>query len=101
MARIVVTEDSDRDLDALLLDLAGKAGVPVAIRYNGLFESLYDRLAAHPAIGASRLALGRDIRVGIVTPYIVIYHYDPSDDVVTILPIVHGRRRINRDLMPG
>ena len=33
MARVVVTEDADRDLDALLLDLAGKAGVPVAIRY--------------------------------------------------------------------
>jgi len=101
MARIVVAEDADRDLDDVLLDLAGKAGTPVAIRYVDLFERLYDRLAEHPAIGAARPGLGRGIRIGIVTPYIVIYHHDPAADLVTILRIVHSRRRIDRGLVPS
>lgn len=100
MARVVVAEDADRDLDEVLHDLAGKAGSAVAIRYSELFERLYDRLAEHPAIGASRPVLGRGIRIGIVTPYVVIYHHDLADDLVTILRIVHGRRRINRGLVP-
>jgi toxin ParE1/3/4 len=51
-------------------------------------------LAAHPGIGASRPALGRDIRIGIVSPTIVIYRHTPADDTVVVLRVVHGRRRI-------
>ena len=59
------------------------------------------RLTKHPAIGAPRLALGRDIRIGIVSPCIVIYRHGVDDDTVTVLRIVHGRRRIAGMLLSG
>jgi hypothetical protein len=34
-------------------------------------------------------------------PYIVIYEYDRAKDVVTILRIVHGRRKITGKLLRG
>jgi hypothetical protein len=41
--------------------------------------------------------LGRHIRIGVVTPYIVIYELEP--DHVMVLPIVDGRRKITRRLI--
>ena len=73
--------------------LAGKAGYDVAARYIASFEKLYDRLADHPDSGAPRPALGPQVRIGIVPPYIVIYEHDATDDAVIVLRIVHGRRR--------
>lgn len=71
------------------------------MKYNALFERLYDRLAAHPGIGAPRPALGRDIRIGIVSPYIVNYRHTRADDIVTVLRVVHDRRRITGRLLPA
>jgi toxin ParE1/3/4 len=102
MARIIIASPADADTDGILTDLAGKAGFRVALKFDALFGALYRRLEDHPAIGAPRPRLGFDIRIGIVTPYIVIYRYDVSDDVVTVLRIVHGRRRITSQLLrPG
>jgi toxin ParE1/3/4 len=63
------------------------------------FEHLYDRLTDHPEACPPRGALGPNIRIGIVPPYIVIYDYDQAADLVTILRIVHGRRRITGKLL--
>ncbi|HYZ24688.1 MAG TPA: hypothetical protein VE690_21265 [Rhodopila sp.] len=38
--------------------------------------------------------LGSTIGIGIVSPHIVIYRHSASDDVVTVLRIVHGPHRI-------
>jgi toxin ParE1/3/4 len=76
-----------------------KAGARTALKFRLLFKALFDRLADHPAIGPRRPALGRDVRIGIVSPYIVIYRYDGADDTVTVLRIVHGRRDITVRLL--
>lgn len=83
----------------ILADLAATAGHRVAARYLDLFEALYDRLSPYPEGGAPRLTLGQDVRIGIVSPYIVIYRYAAHDDTVTVLRIVHGRRRITGKLL--
>jgi toxin ParE1/3/4 len=57
------------------------------------FSKGYGRLADHRGSGAPRPALGQNIRIGIVTPFVVIYRNDDSG-TVTVLRIVHGRRRI-------
>lgn len=93
MARVVIASSADADYAEILADLAAKAGWRVAAQYNERFESLYDRLANHPRSGAPRPALGPHMRIGIVSPYIVIYNNE-NEDTVTILRIVHGRRRI-------
>jgi toxin ParE1/3/4 len=65
-----------------------------AIKYRTLFRKLYEQLAGHPDSGAPRPALGPNIRIGVVSPYIVIYRHVEVAATVTILRIVHGRRRI-------
>jgi plasmid stabilization system protein ParE len=99
MVRVIVTASADADLDAIQTDLAQAAGIRIAEKYTALFERLYDRLAEHPDSGAPRPALGEDIRIGIVLPYIVIYRHGDVDDVVTVLRIVHGRRKISAKLI--
>jgi toxin ParE1/3/4 len=60
----------------------------------------YRRLIDHPASGARRPALGRDIRIGVVSPYLVIYRYAKAANTVTVLRILHGQRGISRTLLP-
>jgi toxin ParE1/3/4 len=98
-ARIVVTDTADSDSSFIYADLHGKAGMPTVVKYRALFRRLYERLTDFPKSGAPRPKLGPDIRIGIVSPYIVIYRYDEADNSVVILRIVHGRRRITGKLL--
>jgi toxin ParE1/3/4 len=101
MTHVVVTSSADADVHAIQIDLARATGIQVAERYTALLESLYDRLAEHPDSGAPRPALGKDVRIGIGLPYIVIYRHSAIDDIVTVLRIVHGRRNITAKLISG
>jgi toxin ParE1/3/4 len=99
MARVIIAATADADTDGILVDLAAKGGRRLAAKYNDLFENLYDRLGDFPGSGAPRPAIGADIRIGIVSPYIVIYRHSVDNDTVTVLRIVHGRRRITGELL--
>ena len=99
MARIIVTESASVDEAAILNDLNTKAGLQTVVKFRTLFRNLYDRLGDHPDIGAPRPAFGQNIRIGIVSPYIIIYRHSAEDDTVTMLRIVHGRRRITGKLL--
>jgi plasmid stabilization system protein ParE len=99
MARVIVTSSADADVHAIQSDLAKAAGIRIAAKYTALFGKLYDRLAEHPDSGAPRPSLGKDIRIGIVVPYIVIYRHHEADDIVTVLRVVHGRRNITSKLI--
>ncbi|MGE0372935.1 MAG: type II toxin-antitoxin system RelE/ParE family toxin [Gammaproteobacteria bacterium] len=99
MARIIIAPEADADTDGIIAYLAANAGGRVAVKYIDLLDRLYERLIDHPASGALRPALGANIRIGIVSPYIVIYRHSAADSTVTILRIVHGRRRISGNLL--
>jgi toxin ParE1/3/4 len=99
MTRIIIAPAAASDTRDILIDLADKAGSQVAAKYAGLFEHLYDCLELFPASGAPRPALGKDVRIGIVDPYIVLYRHTMTIDAVTVLRIVHGRRRITKALL--
>lgn len=101
MARVVIAASASIDQAAILTDLMAKAGPATALKFRNLFSALFDRLARHPDIGPVRPALGPTIRLGIVPPYIAIYDHDRDDDVVTVLRIVHGRRRISGAMLAG
>jgi toxin ParE1/3/4 len=48
-----------------------------------------------PDSGAPRPAVSPIARIGVISPYLVIYEFDPaSGGPVTIQRIVHGRRKI-------
>jgi toxin ParE1/3/4 len=84
MARVIIAASADADTDVILADLAREAGGRAAVKYDRLVDRLYERLAAHPAIGAPRPALGTNIRIGIVSPYIIIYRHSGEDDTVMV-----------------
>jgi plasmid stabilization system protein ParE len=97
MARVIVTDRAKRDLRRILSDLNERAGFRVAERYGADFKATYRRLVDIPAGGPPRPALGANTRIAIVFPCIVVY--DHEDDTVTVLRVLHGRRKITRDLI--
>jgi toxin ParE1/3/4 len=93
--RIVFTSLADADTAQIIGDPNKQAGENVADRCYAYFDSLYRRLERFPDCGAPRPKLGRYVRIAIVSPYVIIYeHID--DDLVMIMRVVHGRRKITR-----
>lgn len=84
MAHILIAPAGTRDTFVILAHLIAQAGRQTAAKYEAMLQRLYLRLSDHPAIGAPRPALGRNIRIGIVTPYVVIYRHTKNTDTVTI-----------------
>lgn len=99
MAQIVFTESADADANAILEELKVVAGLRTASKYRTLFSKLYAHLADYPDGGPPRRSLGPRIRIGIVFPYLVIYEHDAIQDVVTVLRILHGRRKISGTML--
>jgi toxin ParE1/3/4 len=99
VARVVITDPADADSTEIIRDLTAKAGELVADRYEADFDALYRRLERFPESGAPRPALGRLVRIGVVSPYNVIHEYIEADDAVTIMRIVPGRRRFTRRML--
>ena len=101
MARVIFTALADQDTADILTALAREAGYSVAEAYNARFEVLLNRVADHPKSCQARPQLGASIRVGVVTPYLVIYRYSTDDDTVSVVRILHGSRRLTRENIRG
>ena len=72
MARVVFTAAADADAAAIFDYLYAKAGKSTVLKYRAAFKTLYEHLANFPDSGAPRPKVGGRIRIGIVTPYIVV-----------------------------
>jgi toxin ParE1/3/4 len=94
MTRLVVTEQTQTDLDGILTYLETEAGPHVVYDYRRRFEATIERLVHFPESGAPRPALGPGIRIAVVSPYILIHRYVGDDDTLTLLRVMHGRRKI-------
>jgi toxin ParE1/3/4 len=101
VARVVFTAAADADAAYIFEDLYAKAGKPTVIKYRALFKKLYDNLTDFPDSGPPRPKIGANIRIGVVSPYIVIYKHNQADDAINVLRIVHGRRKITGKLLRG
>jgi toxin ParE1/3/4 len=71
----------------------------VVTKYYQLFDAVYQRLETWPASGPVRPRLGKLARIAVVTPYVMIYDWNPATDTITIVRIVRGSRRITRKLV--
>ncbi|HAH11604.1 MAG TPA: hypothetical protein DCL54_10895 [Alphaproteobacteria bacterium] len=100
MAEVEVTEPAIADIAAILEHLEARAGRTIADRYTQGFIDAYDRLAQFPEQGAPRPRLGMDVRLLMVPPYNLLYRYDGNLDLVRVLRVLHGRRKISRKMVP-
>ncbi len=97
MATVFLTPQMLIDEGEILAYLADEAGPKVAIDYKRKFDAFYDAMVDFPALCAPRKALGRNIRVGYVIPYAIIYSYVRTKNHVEILRIIHAKRLITKD----
>ncbi len=98
MAKVMITATADADVADILDYLADEAGAFIVARYERSFDQLYAHLALYPESCPRRPRLSPTARLGIVSPYVVLYTYMPADDTVSIVRVIHGRRRITRKL---
>jgi toxin ParE1/3/4 len=97
MAHVIVTGPAEADVAQIIIHLTEAAGYDVAARYLGAFDAVYDRLAQFPDMGPPRSSLGRDTRIALVHPYVMVY--DHSDDRVIVLRVLHDARNITRGVV--
>jgi toxin ParE1/3/4 len=95
----LVQAKAEADLAAILDDLEQRAGPATAVKYAKAFDACLERLSIFPGLGAPRRRLGTLTRLSIVSPYLVFYDYDEPGDTVTVLRILHGRRKITKRLL--
>jgi plasmid stabilization system protein ParE len=84
-------------LPKFLQYLTAEAGPRVALDYREQFRAFNRLLSDYPDIWPLRARLGRTIRIGRVSPYLVIYRRD--NEAVIVLRVVHGRRRITEAML--
>ena len=97
MAKLIVSPQAALDAAAIVELLSDKAGIDVAAKYLREIDALFERISVFPRSGMRSPSLGRDIRFGVVEPYVIIYRY--RADTVTVARIVDGRRNITRQLV--
>ncbi len=64
-----------------------------------IFGRFFDVPPSSRESGAARSLLRPKVRVGIVAPYVVVYEYNDAEEAVLVLRIVHGRRKLSRQMI--
>lgn len=98
MAQIAITPAASANLQEIYAYLTSEAGIGTAIKYRQRFDALYRHLVLYPESCPRRPKLDPAARLGIVSPYVVLYTYAPANDTVSIVRVLHGHRRITRKL---
>jgi toxin ParE1/3/4 len=99
MPRVIVTPRADRDIVATLDYLTRNAGARVASKYANAIDEAIAGLEDMPGTAAPRPALGPDIRITVVWPYLIIHEHKRGDEELYVLRVVHGRRHITADIL--
>ncbi len=99
MTRRLLLGAAAADINAILDYLTKEAGPRIALRYALDFDWQLELITDFPGIGSLRPELGPLCRTTIVSPYIVVYDHDASEDLVAVLRILHGKRNITPDLI--
>lgn len=99
MPRVIVTPRADRDILAIIEYLTRTAGPRVGAKYADAIDKAIAGLEDMPGTAAPRPALGPNIRVTIVKPYLIIHEHERGDETLYVLRVVHGRRKITADIL--
>jgi toxin ParE1/3/4 len=99
VARLIVSRETQADLDEILNYLATVAGKSVALRFGERFHAAFRYLMDFPAAGAMRPRLDAGMRIWVVAPYVVFYQFAIDDDTVKVVRILHSRRNVTERLL--
>jgi plasmid stabilization system protein ParE len=75
VARLIVPRETQADLDEILAHLAATAGISVALRYGERFRAAFRHLMDFPETEAMRPGLDANMRIRVVTPYVVFCRF--------------------------
>ncbi len=99
MAQLVITPVATADLMEIYAYLLAEAGMSTAEKYRQEFDALYEHLVSYPESCPLRPGVARQTRMGVVSPYILLYRYLRADDIVLVQRVVHGARRITGKML--
>jgi plasmid stabilization system protein ParE len=95
----VIAPRADRDIAAILDYLTETARSRVAARYADAIDEAIARLEDMRGTAAPRPALGPNIRITVVRPYLILHEHLGGDETLHVLRVVHGRRNITADIL--
>jgi toxin ParE1/3/4 len=93
---IVRTDRADEDLMEIWADIA-VANPKAADRLLDAIEARWRQLAHHPYSGAARDDIAPNIRHLVVGQFLTLYRI--TDAGVEVVRILHGRRKIDKDMV--
>ena len=96
MKAIIRTARADEDLIDIWLHIAEESPA-AADRVLDAIESRWRQLAEHPYSGVAREDIAQGIRHLVAGKYLTLYRV--ADHGIEILRILHGRRRIEQDVV--
>jgi toxin ParE1/3/4 len=100
MTRFVITPEAEGDISVILKYLRREAGVLTAEDYRRRIRETIARLRTFPKSGAPRPAFGEFMRIAVVYPYVLFYDYEPREDHLTLLRVLHGKAALEDKLFP-
>jgi toxin ParE1/3/4 len=80
---------AEADIRAIWRTIAADNPKAADAVYNRIIDKI-ELAAEHPRIGAPRPSLGKDVRILVESPYIIVYA--PRRNGVFVAAIVHGAR---------
>ena len=99
MAAVTFSPQGRQDLFDILTAMNNIAGVRTARSYEVQFQAAAIRFSETPGIGALRAEFGPNTRIWTVEPYVIFYDGEPKGEAVTVLRILHGRRKISEAMI--
>jgi toxin ParE1/3/4 len=99
MPRVIVTPRADADIVATLDYLTRTAGARVSAKYADAIDEAIAGLEDMPGTAAPRPALGPNIRITIVKPYLIVHEHERGDEELYVLRVVHGRRDVTAEML--
>ena len=93
---IVRTDRADEDLIEIWASIAA-ADINAADHVLDAIEARWRQLTHHPYSGRARDDIAPNIRHLVVGQYLTLYRV--SDQCVEVVRVLHGRRKINRDMV--
>ncbi|MGO4566321.1 type II toxin-antitoxin system RelE/ParE family toxin [Rhizobium sp. 2YAF20] len=96
MLPIIRTNRADEDLITIWAEIAAD-NPNAADRVLDAIEARWQQLAQHPYSGIARDDIAPNIRHLVAGQYLTLYRV--TDECVEIIRVLHGRRKISRDIV--